>query len=58
MDLRVDLEDLLQDGIGHFQSLVLHQDDVIRVQIFVQSLFNLTKKRHKKRGPRLLNAGQ
>lgn len=41
VDRREELKNLLEDGVGHFQSLVLHQDDVVRVQIFVQSVFHL-----------------
>lgn len=37
----VDLKNLLEDGIWDFQCLVLHQNYVIRVQIFVKSLFHL-----------------
>lgn len=41
VDPRRLLEDPLKDGVGHLQSLVSHQDNVVGVQIFVQPLLNL-----------------
>lgn len=45
----VDLKNLLEDGIWDFQCLVLHQNYVIRVQIFFKSLFHLQREATEKR---------